>query len=112
MIAHHNLYLSLSSSFRRPGRWTLGMIKHGKSTICLLYLAPAGIRAYVEHFVVIWAGIIFGASGTFFVGLVSLSVAFLVLASFFFVLFESSVRATPIRASARIIGFSTRILPK
>ena len=79
------------------------MIKHGKSTICLLYLVPAGIRAYVEHFVVIWAGIVFGASGGLFVRLMSLSVAFLVFASFFFVFSESSVRATPIRASARII---------
>ena len=43
------------------------MIQHGKSTICLLYLIPAGIRAYVEHFVVVWAGVVFGASGTVFV---------------------------------------------
>ena len=83
------------------------MTKHGKSAICLLYLIPDGIRAYVEHFVVIWVNIIFGISGAFFVGLVSPSVA-----SFFFVLFESSVRATPIGASARIVRFSTHILPK
>jgi hypothetical protein len=43
------------------------MIKHGQSTICLLYIVPAGIRAYVEYLVVIWAGIIFGASGGLFV---------------------------------------------
>ena len=90
----------------------VGMIKYGKSTICLLYLVPAGIRAYIEHFVVIWAGIIFGASGGLFAGLMSLSVAFLVFASFIFVLFESSVRATPIRASACIIGFSVHVPPK
>ena len=59
------------------------MIEHGKSAICLLYLVLAGIRAYVEHFVVIWTGIIFGASGTFFMGFVFSFVAFLVFASFF-----------------------------
>jgi len=67
MITHHELCLSLSSSSRHPGRWTLGMVKHGQSAICILYLVLAGIRAYVEHFVVIWAGIVFGASGGLFV---------------------------------------------
>ena len=67
LIAQHELCLSLSFSSRHPGQWTLGMIKHGKSTVCLLYLVPAGIRAYVEQFVVIWAGIVFGTSTGLFV---------------------------------------------
>jgi len=52
------------------------MVKHGKSAICLLYLIMTGIRAYVEHFVVIWVGIVFGASGTLFVGFVRNQIVF------------------------------------